>query len=95
MNLNEVKKGKIKQVIKSSNFFAEKNRNQRIAEAIQSYSGIDLEKTKIKIEELYTSRAKSAHSTQNNNIQEQLRFLKLIFQTYIYDKYKFVKLKLH
>jgi len=63
--------------------------------AIQPYSGFDLEKTEKKIQELYNSRGKSAHATIDDDIQEQLDFLKSIFRIYVYKKYGFVKLKMH
>ena len=95
LTLDDRKKEKIKVVIKNSNFLSEKNRNQRIAETVQKYSGLSQEETENKIRELYKARGKSAHTTVDNELENNLNFLKSLFRVFLYMEYKFIKLNLH
>jgi len=96
IRLSNDKEKKVVDVIKDSNFLAEKNRNQRIIEAIVKFSNLDLNNTQKKVKELFTARGKSAHTTKElKNIKDNLDFLKQLFQRHIYLKYNFSKLKLH
>jgi hypothetical protein len=95
LTLDDEKKEKIKAVIKNSNFFSEKNRNQRIAEAVQKYSGLSQKETEDKIRELYIARGKSAHTTVDNELEKNLNSLKSLFRAFLCMEYKFIKLNLH
>ena len=96
LKIGEVKIDKIIEVVKNKSFLSEKNRNLRIAEAIKEVCDLDLSKVQSKVKELYSTRAKCAHSTKELcEIKENLDFLKNLFQVHLYLKYSFVKLNLH
>ena len=89
------KEEKIVEVVKNSSFLAKKSRNKRIAEVVNKYSGLNLKETEKQIEKIYKARAKGAHSTDTNNPEKELEFLKSLFRVFLYKEYAFIKLNLH
>ncbi|MCK9439374.1 hypothetical protein M0Q39_04935 [Patescibacteria group bacterium] len=95
LELDKKKIFKLKNEINNPSFFSKKSRNERIAEAVHEYYGLELKEIKKKIKKLYNTRAELAHLIKQCELEECLDFLKSIFRTFLYSKYSFIEIELH